>query len=221
LGNQWVLVVNQIISINKQDYSITRRFYLEGTDPRQAGLVRSSLILDNQSQARDLAKAAPELPPLVMANNPAALSSSAPSQTIDRDSEPGHNTMANSPPEQDQVAGSREDEIKLMFKNWLAAWESKNLNNYMSYYANEFKSDKGQTYSAWKNHKSELFRVYKIIRIKADNLTIKFKNDNNAEITFKQHYRSDWTRDIGIKTLEIIKRNGRWLIMRESWISSD
>jgi adhesin transport system outer membrane protein len=108
-----------------------------------------------------------------------------------------------------------------MFKNWLRAWENKNLNNYMSYYANNFKSDKGQNYSAWKNHKAELFRVYKTIRIKADNLAIKFKNDNNAEITFKQYYRSDWTRDTGIKTLEIIKRNGRWLIMRESWIAGD
>ncbi|MDR1396792.1 MAG: L,D-transpeptidase [Desulfarculales bacterium] len=216
LGNQWVLVANQIISINRQDYNITRRFYLEGDDPRQAGLIRSSLILDNQNQARDLAKAAPEVPPLAVANNAAISSNSAPNPATGKDSGTA-GTIAASPPEQSQ----RDDEVRLMLKNWLAAWGSKNLNNYMSYYANDFKSDRGQNYSAWKNHKTELFRVYKTIRIRTDNLVIKFKNDNNAEITFKQYYRSDWTRDVGIKTLEIVKRNRRWLITRESWVASD
>jgi flagellar basal body L-ring protein FlgH len=91
----------------------------------------------------------------------------------------------------------------------------------MSYYANDFRSDKGQNYAAWKTHKANLFRTYRTITVKADNITITFENDQKAEITFRQDYRSDWTRDIGLKTLNLVKQEGRWLILGESWVAGN
>jgi hypothetical protein len=208
LGEQWVLVVNQTISINKHDYNVTKRFYLEGDDPRKANLVRSSLVLETQVQARDLAKMAPESPPVTLAAGTAPSSSSQPPAAAAQ-------TVPLASP-----AISREDEVRLMVKTWLEAWNNKNLNQYMSYYANNFRSDKGQNYTAWKNHKANLFRVYKTINVRASNMSITFKNDQSAEITFRQDYRSDWTRDNGIKTLKVVKQNGRWLIISESWVAS-
>jgi hypothetical protein len=204
LGKQWILAVNQTIAVNKHDYNITKRFYLEGDDPRNANLLRSSLVLADQAQARSLAKLSPAPPPLIVAG--AAENQSSPSAPA-----------AATPAAQTRL--SKEDEVSLMLKAWLKAWNTKNLRQYMSYYAGNFRSDKGQNYAAWKTHKTNLFRTYKTINVKADNIAISFKNDRSAVITFRQDYRSDWTRDTGIKTLNIVKREGRWLIVGESWVA--
>lgn len=68
LGNQWVLVANQKMKVNNREYDITRRLYLEGSDPRNASLLRTSWVVKDKAEARALAALAPKVtPPIVLA----------------------------------------------------------------------------------------------------------------------------------------------------------
>ena len=225
LGDHWVLAANQVLRIGQQDYNITKRFYLEGSDPRQANLVRTSWVLDNQAQARTLAQMAPPPVLTVAVNNnpppppspPEVKPETIADQPLANAEKPAHTpqvSVSQSPP-------SAEAQLQKTLKDWLSAWSSKNLNAYMTFYAASFKSDKGQDYAAWKSHKANLFRTYKTISARASNVVIKVRSENRAEIIFTQHYRSDWHKDTGVKTLDLILQNGRWLIVKESWYATN
>ncbi len=108
-----------------------------------------------------------------------------------------------------------EQQVRAMVSGWLKAWQSKNLRRYMRYYARDFRSQK-MGRSAWRRHKAYLNRVYKTIRVKAKDLKIKVKG-NQALVSFIQHYRSDWHRDLGRKELRLVYRKGRWQIKSEIW----
>ena len=48
--------------------------------------------------------------------------------------------------------------------------------------------------------------------------TQKGKNSEKlANVSFKQSYRADGYRDIGLKEMDLIKRGGDWKIRKEEW----
>ena len=108
-------------------------------------------------------------------------------------------------------------QIREMLDGWLKAWEAKDLKKYMSYYAKDFRSASGMNRAQWAAHKAYLNRVYRRIRVKARRIRITLVQPDKAKVRFVQYYRSDWHRDVGIKELTLVKRNGRWLIVAESW----
>jgi hypothetical protein len=206
LGTQWVLAANQVMQVGKQDYNLVKRLYMEGSDPKEAALLRTSWVLDHQAQAQALAALAPALPSRVLAANDAVV---PPSTTIPSEVQLGQQTAA--------ANMSPEEQLQQLLKNWLFAWSSKNIKSYMAFYAPEFMSAQGQNFHAWKSHKTSLFRTYKNIVVIASNIDINVTGFN-AVITFKQNYRSDWHQDVGYKTLKLkLTDAGQWLIVNESW----
>ncbi|MCB2226507.1 MAG: L,D-transpeptidase [Desulfarculaceae bacterium] len=125
------------------------------------------------------------------------------------------------PPKQAPVAVAKaapvdsQAQIKAMLNAWLAAWQHKRLKTYMSFYARDFNSG-GKNRRQWRKHKAYLNRVYKRISVRAEDVRISVAGDK-AKVTFVQHYRSDWHRDLGLKTLELVRHKGRWLIRGEQW----
>ncbi len=228
LGNQWVLVANQSMKVDRQEYSIIRRLYLEGSDPRNAALLRTSWVLADQAQAKALAALAPTAPSVMLAaasprpapavpgaGSPAPVSIPAPAAPPPLSPAPA---LAPTATDSAAVTISSEEQLRQVLKNWLNAWSGKNLNAYMAFYASDFMSDTRQDFKAWRDHKQNLFRTYATIAVKASEVKIKITNDRNAEIAFKQNYRSDWHQDVGYKTIQLrLERDGRWLIVSESW----
>ena len=106
-------------------------------------------------------------------------------------------------------------QIKAMLNSWLSAWQNKRLKQYMSFYARDF-SGAGKNRREWRKHKAYLNRVYKKITVRAEEVNISVEGAK-AKVTFVQHYRSDWHRDLGLKTLELARVKGRWLIRSEQW----
>jgi murein L,D-transpeptidase YafK len=191
LGQQWVLVAEQVLQGPKRrSVSVTRRFYLTGTEAPQAKLIRGDWVVPNLDSAKMLASWAPK---------PKA---PAPSQPASQAIKP---------------AAGQEDNIQRTIHKWLAAWQAKNLKAYMSYYAAGFTGD-GKNRVQWRKHKAYLNKVYKNIRVRAANLRVKVKG-NRAEVSFVQHYRSDWHQDVGRKTMVWELNKGRWQIVREDWNS--
>lgn len=186
VGKQWVLVAHQSIrGPRKKILRISRRFYLQGPDYAKLKVVQSQWVLPDIKQAKLLASWAPPKP-VVVAAMPAP-----------------------------KVKSTSQGQIKLMVDQWLAAWQAKQLNQYMSFYSRDFRSS-GKSKRRWRRYKAHLNKAYKTIEVKATDLKIKVKG-NWATVRFVQHYRSDWHRDLGVKTLQLVKRKGRWQIRRENW----
>lgn len=188
LGQQWVLVADQVLKGPKRrSISVTRRFYLTGPEAQAAQLLRGDWVVPDLASAKTLASWAP--------------AAKAPKPV--------------KPPAPVVAKISPEEQLQRAIKQWMAAWQGKKLKRYRSYYAPNFKGN-GKNRKSWLKRKAYLNKVYKKIRVQAKNLQITVKG-NRAQVSFIQHYRSDWHRDVGKKTMVWELNKGRWRIVKEDW----
>lgn len=222
IGEKWVVVVSQTLTGPKGGpLAVTRRFYLRGKDPRQAELLLGQWVVESTPQARMLASWAPAPPPPtppaapkpveVAAAKPAPAEEAVPVKTA---SAPPAAAPAAAKPAP-AAAGHAEAQVNQMLEAWLKAWRTKNLNAYISHYANDFKSG-GMDRRQWRDHKAYLNKVYKVIAVEARDLQVKV-NGNRAKVVFVQHYRSDWHQDVGRKLMDLAFKGGQWQIVSERW----
>ena len=108
-----------------------------------------------------------------------------------------------------------EAQIQAMLKGWLAAWQKKQLKQYMTYYARSFQGS-GKNWRQWRKYKAYLNRVYKKITVSIKDVKIQV-HGKTARVEFVQYYQSDWHRDVGLKRLELALVGNRWLIRSETW----
>jgi hypothetical protein len=119
------------------------------------------------------------------------------------------------PVPQVKTAQTDRDKLEMMFEAWLKEWNKKQIRRYIRHYARDFSAD-GLSRRQWYRKKAYLNKVYKVIRVRADE--VEFKLDGKrASIRFIQHYRSDWHKDVGVKLLELVLRGDRWQIISETW----
>ncbi|MCD4744476.1 MAG: L,D-transpeptidase family protein [Desulfobacteraceae bacterium] len=109
-------------------------------------------------------------------------------------------------------------DIRDITKDWLKAWNSKDMDKYALYYAKDFFSD-GLDKKEWVQRKRDLAKRYDYIKVTASNFKVK-NNKNNIVVSFLQDYQSSGFSATGIKTLIFISENNKdkeWKIYRESW----
>ncbi len=117
-----------------------------------------------------------------------------------------------------EVAKKRElSAIKRLISRWQEAWQDKDLEGYMAAYAKDFFAI-GLDRDGWRRHKSELNRKNRGIRVEVRNLRIKLISSARAIVRFDQEYSSDRLHDHGRKTMQLVKRDGRWRIKKETWV---
>ena len=199
LGRHWVLLAEQELTGPKGvTLQVTRRLSLEGPQVKTAVLVHDQWVVNNGKSLKRLASWAPA--PVVVAAKktppaPAAAAKPAASKTVRRPDPKG--------------------QVRAMLSGWLKAWQGKHLKRYIGYYASDFQT-KGMNRRAWYRHKRYLAKVYKVIRVKAKKIRVRVRG-KQATVKFVQYYRSDWHRDVGLKTLRLVYRKGRWQITSEKW----
>jgi murein L,D-transpeptidase YafK len=104
-------------------------------------------------------------------------------------------------------------------KNWKEAWESKNIDAYMAFYGNDFKSS-GMDLKHWKKFKESLNEKYQFIKVALHKADI-FKNRDQYIFRFAQDYQSDQNHDVGVKYLYVKDENGTLKILGEDWNRAD
>lgn len=190
-GSQWVLLAAQEMEgPGNKKVLLTRRFYLSGQEPAVFKLVQSQWVLPDLAHARLLASWATQ--------KTAALTPAAPKPISKKAAVP------------DQV-----ETIKQMLAAWTSAWQNKQLDQYMGFYARDFRGS-GKNRRQWQKHKSYLNRTYKKITVRLEDVKIRVSG-KRAQVSFVQHYSSDWHSDLGLKHLQLVFRDGRWLIRSETW----
>ena len=106
-----------------------------------------------------------------------------------------------------------DDRILEAVNAWASAWETKNLDAYFAYYADNFAGDMVNA-KAWRNSRKSKIERSKKIKITLSAIKIEYKQDL-VIVVFKQSYESGAYQDVGRKTLEMIKVQDRWLINKE------
>ena len=115
---------------------------------------------------------------------------------------------------------SSETDIRQAIDAWSAAWAAKSIDEYLSYYAPEFRPQGGMSRSAWREQRRERLSRPQGIKLALTNVQLQMVDPQNARITFTQNYESNLLKETGRKTLrmQLVPGKGRWLIVEEIFV---
>ena len=99
---------------------------------------------------------------------------------------------------------------------WSQAWSDQDADAYLAFYARDFEPPRGQSRSAWEDNRRQRLAAPEFIQISIAELEIEATGDARVSATFTQGYRSNTYEDSVRKTLELVREDGRWKILRES-----
>ncbi|MCA1979770.1 MAG: DUF4440 domain-containing protein, partial [Thiobacillus sp.] len=97
---------------------------------------------------------------------------------------------------------------------WAQAWSRRDADAYLAAYASDFSAD-GMARADWEAQRRARIAAPKSIEVKISNLKVDHKGDS-ATATFRQAYRSDRLSSTVTKTLQLVQKNGQWLIVGET-----
>jgi tetratricopeptide (TPR) repeat protein len=100
-------------------------------------------------------------------------------------------------------------------ERWAAAWSSNDVEGYLARYAPGFKTPDGESRKAWEAERRARIAKPRKIEVKVEAPKVTFKDANTANVSFRQHYRSNTFKASAGKTLVLIKSGEQWLIQQE------
>lgn len=101
------------------------------------------------------------------------------------------------------------------FNQWRTQWQTQDLENYITNYSDAFSAPPFNKKS-WLAHKQKLKDRYSYVKVSVSDPNI-FQLKNQYVLQFVQDYESDGHRDIGIKTLYVLREGNQLKIQREEW----
>ncbi|MBI5659657.1 MAG: tetratricopeptide repeat protein [Nitrosomonadales bacterium] len=133
----------------------------------------------------------------------------APEPAAPEPAAPSGQTAAKKPSE------SSGNEVLKVVREWAAAWSSKDVKRYLSFYSANFKTPGGEKRGDWEAQRHERISGPKSIHVSIGAPRVKFTDDNRASVTFRQTYRASHLNNSSSKTLVLVKSGGSWLIQEE------
>lgn len=98
---------------------------------------------------------------------------------------------------------------------WAKAWSNRNASEYLSFYAPDFRTPKGQSRSEWEKYRRERITAPKHIQVSVAAIKVKVMDDTHVAVTFRQTYKADTLNSATTKTLVLVKSGEKWLIQQE------
>jgi len=108
------------------------------------------------------------------------------------------------------------DTVRAQVIEWSRAWQSRDIDRYMSFYSPSFRS-KGFDYQSWQKQKALVFKSSGDIQVDISDLWV-FIEKKQAVVSFVQRYFNQAKLDIGEKTLILVNENDTWKIVSEEWV---
>jgi outer membrane autotransporter protein len=114
----------------------------------------------------------------------------------------------------DAAVAQKELAVSDSINNWVNALTNKNIASYFNSYSSEFSPSDGSTRQAWeRKRKFEIARIGNPT-IKLSDLTVT-PNGKEASAIFTQTLTDGKNREITVNAVDLIEKNGQWLIVRE------
>jgi len=86
---------------------------------------------------------------------------------------------------------------------------------YLDAYAADFEPGEGVSRQRWEAQRRRRVAGPAFIEVNVEDPEVTFRGDGRAAVSFRQSYRSDRYRDRVRKTLEFVREDGGWKIIRE------
>ena len=112
-------------------------------------------------------------------------------------------------------ATRRKADILATVERWREAWEARDLDRYMSFYASDFRSD-GKDWKGWRARKASVFKGLTQLHVEARDSRVQVVG-KRAVVSFTQVYTTEKITESGEKTLYIELRDGVYKIVRETF----
>ena len=110
---------------------------------------------------------------------------------------------------------NKDAELIAFANDWANTWSAKDIDLYLSKYAQDFKTPNGDAFSLWQTSRRQKISSQGKILVEIEDLKLSMKTENSARIQFKQKYTSDKLTEMSNKSLVVKKIDGRWLIQEE------
>ncbi|MSP97746.1 MAG: tetratricopeptide repeat protein [Betaproteobacteria bacterium] len=114
-----------------------------------------------------------------------------------------------------KAAAGGGDGVVQMINAWAQAWSRKNVEAYLAFYAQDFKTPNGEPRDEWEKIRRARITAPKSISVSAEMPKVTQSNDTQASVTFRQRYKSDTLSANGLKTLVLVKTGAGWRIQQE------
>jgi len=118
-------------------------------------------------------------------------------------------------PSQQTAPNENRSTVLKMINAWAAAWSNQNVAQYLSHYANNFKTPNGKSRTDWEALRNKRLSTPKFIKVAVINPRVDFTDDRHATVKFKQTYHASHLKLSSNKTLSVVKLDGEWLIQKE------
>lgn len=106
-------------------------------------------------------------------------------------------------------------EINAAVRAWANAWQHKDLNTYFGAYVPGYRGTDGNA-TAWQAGRRLRILSKSRISVELSGVTVEQMPNNAAKVSFRQDYLADQLKASGQKVLEMVKRDGKWFIRKES-----
>ena len=126
----------------------------------------------------------------------------------------GQEKSASTKPAEKPARGGGEEVLQTVLA-WAGAWSKQNVESYLAFYAQDFKTPKGEARAEWEAARRQRISSPKKIEVAVESPKVTLKDQNNAVVSFRQTYRSDNLNIRSSKTLVLVRNEGRWLIQQE------
>jgi len=119
------------------------------------------------------------------------------------------------PEKPEPAAAPGSEEVLKTVQAWANAWSQKDVDGYLSFYASDFKTPKGEPRPEWEKARKQRISASKRIQVSIESPKVTLKGDDGAVVSFRQHYRSDSLQSNNSKTLVMVRADGKWRIQQE------
>lgn len=119
--------------------------------------------------------------------------------------------------EEAEPSPSEDDQAQIAdhLKRWAEAWSRQDLTAYFDSYIKDYRPRSGSAHLRWRKLRESRIVNPQFINIRISDLSIKKQDDNNALLTFRQHYQSNLLKSTVVKELEFYKTEAGWRIKSE------
>jgi len=116
------------------------------------------------------------------------------------------------------VAAPAADESTAVLKavtGWAEAWSRKDADAYLAFYAPEFAPPGNESRAEWAKTRRQRIEAPKSIAVSIESPKVTLRGSDQAVVSFRQNYRSDRLKSTNRKTLDMVKTEGGWRILKE------
>lgn len=103
-----------------------------------------------------------------------------------------------------------------MVDAWARAWSNRDGDAYLAFYAADFVLPNGLTRADWEAQRRESIALADRINVRLSDVKTRLNGSDKARVSFKQIYQSDRANTSTQKVLDLVWRDGNWLIVKET-----